>query len=89
MGYGRRGSPGNVGHRGTTPKFQQRHYEAIAEELRLAFQRYPKGTPENSGICVVANALIKMFETDNEKFRKFTFIEWMNKGLHDEVRHTK
>lgn len=62
-------------------KFSQRHYEAIANEIRIArIEATPLsgGTPEDNveeGVAWVASRLSSLFASDNPKFDRIRFLE--------------
>lgn len=54
------------------PKFQQRHYIAIAEEIKDAKTSFDPVEPAYEGQRLIRN-LIRMFERDNPKFDRDRF----------------
>jgi hypothetical protein len=57
-----------------TPRFQQKHYEAIAEHIAKQSLNYLDAIR-------TANLFIPLFKSDNPKFLAWKFLEWSTKGL--------
>ena len=63
------------------PKFQQRHYEAIADSINRLIWDTDLNMDELVGIIKTRNQLTKMFQSDNPNFKESKFTDACRKGL--------
>ena len=59
---------------GSTRGMTQRHYEAIADELRKVYEASPEPDNDSYIVRLVAEALAKRFAAGNDRFRTETFL---------------
>ena len=55
------------------PRFSQRHYEALAQVLRAEHQKAEGLEINRAHLWSTIEALIRMFEEDNPKFKRHMF----------------
>lgn len=63
------------------PKFECRHYQAIAESINRMIWDTPLNMEELVGVIKTRNQLVKMFHSDNPNFKESVFLAYCRKGL--------
>lgn len=70
---------------GSTRGMTQRHYEAIADELRKVYEAERTSSIKRFAVRRVAAALAKRFAAGNDRFRTETFMNAVTNAARDEV----
>lgn len=67
-------------------KFQQRHYEAIAEVLQVVGTKAYDAEMSDTALTMVTDAFVHMFKQDNPQFQPHRFIVACEPGANVKAR---